>query len=263
MVHTMRVQNDVFESILAGTKEVEYRLYDTKRSKIKAGDTIIFTNIKDNRQLETRVLKLYRAHTFSELRTTILVREGRIKDFKDFIPQDMLKYYSKDDIFKNGVVGIWFDYDKDEPKPLNPLHDSAPQIVAEYVIKRIKDELYHEYRWICGRSHDQTLSRAAWKLKKIYTSDMLVLMAYAVKCLSREISEEEFNAVLQGYPGYTPRDVKVSLINGKTLNYSLYGLQKKDQLKDYLDDSNKCVSKSDECISTSDPDEDIMIVAGT
>ena len=47
MIHKMRLKESPFERIKNGTKTIEFRLYDEKRSKIKIGDQIEFSKLPD------------------------------------------------------------------------------------------------------------------------------------------------------------------------------------------------------------------------
>lgn len=54
-MHRMNLWNDSFEAIKDGWKTIEMRLNDEKRSQIKIGDEIEFTNIKTNETLICKV----------------------------------------------------------------------------------------------------------------------------------------------------------------------------------------------------------------
>ena len=54
-MHRMNLWNDPFEAIKDGWKTIEMRLNDEKRSQIKIGDEIEFTNIKTNETLICKV----------------------------------------------------------------------------------------------------------------------------------------------------------------------------------------------------------------
>ena len=61
----MKLQESPFERIKNGTKTVEFRLYDEKRSKIKKGDQIEFSKLPDLQEtILVDVLDLYREDTF-------------------------------------------------------------------------------------------------------------------------------------------------------------------------------------------------------
>ena len=61
-----------FEMIEQGTKTIELRLWDEKRSLIKVGDEILFVHTKDStRTLRTRVKALHLFSSFEELYRTL------------------------------------------------------------------------------------------------------------------------------------------------------------------------------------------------
>ena len=106
MKHKMNLWNDLFEAIKDGWKITEMRLNDEKRSKIEIGDEIEFTNTETNEVLICEVIKIYKYINFEELyqnhnKISIGYREDEIAN-----PNDMLMYYSKDNIDKYGVLGI-------------------------------------------------------------------------------------------------------------------------------------------------------------
>lgn len=106
MTHSMSLWHTSFVKIKEGTKTIEIRLYDEKRSKISIGDTIVFVDTSTGNKAECLVLELYRYSTFSELyshhdKISIGYDKNEIAD-----PNDMLAYYSNENISKYGVVGI-------------------------------------------------------------------------------------------------------------------------------------------------------------
>ena len=102
----MNLWHDSFTAIREQTKTIEMRLYDEKRSKIKIGDSIIFTDTSNDERIECLVSNLYRYPSFKELyKYHDSVSIGYSKG-EDADPDDMLQYYSKDMIEKYGVVGI-------------------------------------------------------------------------------------------------------------------------------------------------------------
>lgn len=82
------------------------RLCDEKRSIIAIDDIIEFTNTKTNEICECLVVDLYKYESFNELykhhnKITIGYANNEIAD-----PDDMLAYYSAEEIEKYGVLGI-------------------------------------------------------------------------------------------------------------------------------------------------------------
>lgn len=106
MKHRMNIWHDSFVKIQEGTKTIEMRLCDEKRSAISIGDTITFEDTSNGACLECLVLNLYMYPSFDELyahhdKISIGYGEREPAD-----PADMLMYYSKEEISKYGVVGI-------------------------------------------------------------------------------------------------------------------------------------------------------------
>ena len=59
--HLMKLNVKQFNLIKIGTKKIEARLFDDKRSKLKVGDNIVFTNLNDeNEKIKVRVVNLHR-----------------------------------------------------------------------------------------------------------------------------------------------------------------------------------------------------------
>lgn len=104
MKHYMKLREDPFRRIVEGKKNIEYRLYDDKRKKVCVGDYIEFTNMNTGEVVNVEVLELYLADTFDKLRDDLVYR-GFIGS-NDFIPQNMEKYYTKEEQAQYGVVGF-------------------------------------------------------------------------------------------------------------------------------------------------------------
>lgn len=103
MIHKMKLNENPFERIKNGTKTVEFRLYDEKRSKIKIGDQIEFAKLPDLQEIIlVDVLDLYRANTFEQLFKQLYSDAEEIKRKTD----SMYTYYSPEEEKKYGVVGI-------------------------------------------------------------------------------------------------------------------------------------------------------------
>ncbi len=105
-VHKMNLWNDSFISIKNKTKTIEMRLNDEKRSKIKIGDIIEFTNTTTLETMNVKVDNIYKYDDFEQLyrhhdKISIGYKEDDVAD-----PNDMLMYYKKEDIKKYGVLGI-------------------------------------------------------------------------------------------------------------------------------------------------------------
>jgi len=106
MIHKMNLNNEPFNSIKNGYKTIEMRLYDEKRRLINDGDIIEFTNRITNEKINVEVIKLHLFNDFEELYNNFdKVSLGYNKTEKAS-PNDMNKYYSKEEQQNYGVVGI-------------------------------------------------------------------------------------------------------------------------------------------------------------
>lgn len=108
MIHYMNLASEPFEQIKSGAKTIELRLYDEKRQNVSEGDTIIFSNLSNKRQITAKVLKLHIFDNFKELYNNLpLSKSGYNENELDTAsPHDMLAYYPKEKQEKYKVVGI-------------------------------------------------------------------------------------------------------------------------------------------------------------
>lgn len=105
-MHEMRLHNSPFNLIKSGTKTIELRLNDEKRSLIKVGDKIEFTNRITEEKIVVEVVNLHKYDSFLELYKHFdKVSMGYDED-EDADPKDMEQYYSKEEQDKYGVLGI-------------------------------------------------------------------------------------------------------------------------------------------------------------
>jgi len=102
----MKLWNAPFLSIKSGSKTIEMRLLDEKRAKICVGDTIVFTNAKTGETLACLVKNLHVYPSFEELYQNHDKRSIGYHENETASPDDMLAYYSKEEIVRCGVVGI-------------------------------------------------------------------------------------------------------------------------------------------------------------
>ena len=106
MIHKMKLWNETYQMIKEGKKTIEMRLNDEKRSLIKVGDIIEFTNNITLERLVCEVINIFKYPNFYELyshhqKTSIGYCEENIADAKD-----MYLYYDKEQIEKYGVLAI-------------------------------------------------------------------------------------------------------------------------------------------------------------
>ena len=136
MIHNMRLHNEPFELIKNGTKTIELRLNDEKRSIIKENDIILFENRKNAEIIKTKVIKLHKYDSFEELYKHFDKVSLGYNYNEEVSYKDMEKYYSKEEQDKYGVLGI-------EIKLISPVtiiynDDSIKETEINRVVKRAK-----------------------------------------------------------------------------------------------------------------------------
>lgn len=112
MLYKMKLRNGPFSAIKNGKKRVELRLFDEKRSLIKEGGLVEFTNPNTGETLLCKVIKLRVFSDFEKLyaaydKIAIGYAENETAD-----PKDMLAYYTKEDIARYGVVAIEIEVER-------------------------------------------------------------------------------------------------------------------------------------------------------
>lgn len=106
MKHNMNLNNRPFKSIKEGTKTIELRLNDEKRSLLKVGDEIEFTNRDTNEKLSVDIINLHKYPSFKELYKHFNKIELGYAEDEPSDSKDMEAYYSKEEQDKYGVLGI-------------------------------------------------------------------------------------------------------------------------------------------------------------
>lgn len=106
-MHEMKLQERYFNYILNGTKKIELRLNDEKRSLIKLNDVIKFKNEVTNETFEVKVVGLLRYNSFNDLFDDFDIevladKEMTKKELLDVLEQ----FYTKEKQEKYGVLGI-------------------------------------------------------------------------------------------------------------------------------------------------------------
>ena len=110
MVHEMKLQTKYYNFILNGSKRIELRLYDEKRSKIKLGDIIKFRKEENlTESFTARVVGLLRYETFADLvrdfdLALLATADGSMT--KEKLESDLLKFYPLEKQKQYGVIGL-------------------------------------------------------------------------------------------------------------------------------------------------------------
>lgn len=106
MLHQMKLWNKSFSAIKNGTKIVELRLNDEKRQEINKGDMICFTNTFTNATLNCAVVDKVVYSNFEELYQQYTPLSMGYLEGQEANPDDMLEYYTKEQIKQYGVVAL-------------------------------------------------------------------------------------------------------------------------------------------------------------
>ena len=109
--YVMHLQEQPFENIKHERKTIEMRLNDEKRRVIKENDIIIFIKKGSSTDyIKTRVKALHKYKNFAELYTHFDKTSLGYAKNEQASPDDMTKYYPKEEIEKYGVVGIEIEF---------------------------------------------------------------------------------------------------------------------------------------------------------
>ena len=100
----MRLVDFAFNSIKNKEKDIEVRLNDEKRQKIKVNDIIEFEHIETGEKIKTRVINLYKFKTFEELFNNFDHKRFGLKETDTAHIMD--NFYSKEDQIKYEALGI-------------------------------------------------------------------------------------------------------------------------------------------------------------
>jgi ASC-1-like (ASCH) protein len=108
MIHKSHLNTIPFEKIKNGSKSVELRLRDEKRSLYKVGDKILFKNRETSEELVCKIIGLCWFDNFGTLVKNFgALKCGWDKEYDaEQYNTDMEQYYQKSEIEKYGVLGI-------------------------------------------------------------------------------------------------------------------------------------------------------------
>lgn len=106
----IHLDEDIFEVVKHGTKNVEVRVNDEKRRKLKVGDQITFLKRPDDKESIVVVIKdLVYYKNFNDLVKDYKIEELYLKGYsKEKFLLLLKRFYSDDEINKYGVVAIKF-----------------------------------------------------------------------------------------------------------------------------------------------------------
>ncbi|MFZ1735657.1 MAG: ASCH domain-containing protein [Candidatus Moraniibacteriota bacterium] len=112
ITHQMKLAKEPFEKITNGQKVIESRLFDEKRRLINIGDAIEFSqNDNPAETVKAKVKALYRYDSFENLFSDFPPEYfGGVS--KEFLLEEIGRFYPKEDQRKYGVVGIKIELQK-------------------------------------------------------------------------------------------------------------------------------------------------------
>lgn len=141
MEHNMTLYSGPFEMIKSKKKTIEMRLNDEKRKKIKIDDVICFQNIKTEEKIYAKVVNLFPFPSFDELYKNFPKTVLGYEEDEDAKPEDMLEYYSMEQIKKYGALGIEISV-FDSEKSLR-IHNTK-QLILDFSKENLSDDLQKE-----------------------------------------------------------------------------------------------------------------------
>ena len=101
---------EVFDIVMNGVKDVEIRVNDEKRRQLKVGDTLLFVKRPDDLESVRAVVKnLVYFSSFEEVMDAYEMKRIYLENTtREEYLQLMKKFYSDEEVKKNGVVAIEF-----------------------------------------------------------------------------------------------------------------------------------------------------------
>ena len=111
MEMVVHLDNDVFEIVRKGIKDVEVRVNDEKRRKLKVGDTLVFLKRPlDDEEIRATVTALDYYDNFEELVKHYEMKRLYLESYtKEMWLNEMKRFYSNEEQTKYGVVAIGFN----------------------------------------------------------------------------------------------------------------------------------------------------------
>ena len=102
---------DVFEIVKNGPKDVEVRLNDEKRRKLKIGDTLIFLKRPDeDEEIKAKVIDLKYYDNFSSLLKDFDMKRIYLENYtEEMYLKEMERFYPIEEQQELGVVAIVFE----------------------------------------------------------------------------------------------------------------------------------------------------------
>lgn len=107
----VHLDSDIFDIVRTGIKDVEVRLNDEKRQKLKVGDTLTFYRRPNDDEIINKVVKeLVYFNTFEEVVNNYKMKRIYLENCtKEDYLKLMYRFYTKESETNYGVVAIEFE----------------------------------------------------------------------------------------------------------------------------------------------------------
>ncbi|MDU5103523.1 MAG: hypothetical protein E6240_13950 [Clostridium butyricum] len=100
----MNLSSKFFNMLEDGSKDIEIRLLDEKRSNLKVGDTIIFNN--SNKHILTKVIDITYFDSFLDLLNSIPRKRIGLADSKELAINELSSIYPEEKLKKYKIIAI-------------------------------------------------------------------------------------------------------------------------------------------------------------
>ena len=102
----MSLRPEYDEMVLSGEKDIELRLYDEKRRRMRNGDTVLIYDAQNrNNYIRAKIVRLHIAKSFADLNTKISMPRTGFASLNALMSA-ISKFYDTEMESKYGTVGI-------------------------------------------------------------------------------------------------------------------------------------------------------------
>lgn len=106
---SMNLRNEYYEMVKSGEKDIELRLYDEKRRKMRNGNIILIYNAQNpNDYIRAKIVRLHIAKSFADLATKISMPRTGFASLGELMSA-IAQFYAPEIEEKYGIVGIELD----------------------------------------------------------------------------------------------------------------------------------------------------------
>lgn len=107
----VHLHSDVFEIVKSGVKDIEVRVNDEKRRKLRVGDTLVFLKRPlEDEEIRAKVVGLEYYDYFENLVDNYDMKRIYLENYtKEMYLEEMARFYTLEEQEKDGVVAILFE----------------------------------------------------------------------------------------------------------------------------------------------------------